>query len=153
MSAYKEKLSSTSFPNDNTNINEENIKLINTTLINVSNFITNLNNKVIELNNKNNQMHSNNIFLNKRVENLENALNNLTNLVNLQKQVEVEVKEQDARVFDKVVVVEGVDYRVPSSVIGNLKAILEKKPSMTKFSVARQGKTKDDTKYTVIPLD
>ena len=53
----------------------------------------------------------------------------------------------------KVIVVEGIDYRVPSSVIGNLKAILEKKPSMTKFSVARQGKTKDDTKYTVIPLD
>jgi hypothetical protein len=53
----------------------------------------------------------------------------------------------------KVIVVEGIEYRVPSSVIGNLKAILEKKPSMTKFSVARQGKTKDDTKYTVIPLD
>jgi hypothetical protein len=53
----------------------------------------------------------------------------------------------------KVIVVDGVDYRVPSSVIGNLKAILEKKPSMTKFSVARQGKTKDDTKYTVIPLN
>jgi len=53
----------------------------------------------------------------------------------------------------KVIVVDGVDYRVPSSVIGNLKAILEKKPSMTKFSVVRQGKTKDDTKYTVIPLD
>jgi hypothetical protein len=53
----------------------------------------------------------------------------------------------------KVIVVDGEDYRVPSSVIGNLKAILEKKPSMKKFSVARQGKTKDDTKYTVIPLD
>ena len=53
----------------------------------------------------------------------------------------------------KVIVVDGADYRVPSSVIGNLKAILEKKPSMKKFSVARQGKTKDDTKYTVIPLD
>jgi hypothetical protein len=53
----------------------------------------------------------------------------------------------------KVIVIEGVDYRVPSSVIGNLKAILDKKPAMTKFAVARQGKTKDDTKYTVIPLD
>jgi hypothetical protein len=53
----------------------------------------------------------------------------------------------------KVIVVDGVDYRVPSSVIGNLKAILDKKPTMKKFSVARQGKTKDDTKYTVIPLD
>lgn len=53
----------------------------------------------------------------------------------------------------KVIIVDGEEYRVPSSVIGNLKAILEKKPSMKKFSVARQGKTKDDTKYTVIPLD
>lgn len=53
----------------------------------------------------------------------------------------------------KVIAVDGIYYRVPSSVIGNLKAILDKKPSMTKFSVARQGKTKDDTKYTVIPLD
>jgi hypothetical protein len=65
-----------------------------------------------------------------------------------------EGKDKDGNVFRyKVVVVDGIDYRVPSSVIGNLKAILEKKPSMTKFSVARQGKTKDDTKYTVIPLD
>jgi hypothetical protein len=53
----------------------------------------------------------------------------------------------------KVIVVNKVDYRVPNSVIGNLKAILAKKPSMTKFSVARQGKTKDDTKYTVVPLN
>lgn len=53
----------------------------------------------------------------------------------------------------KVIVVGGVDYRVPSSVIGSLKAILEKKPTLKKFSVARQGTTKEDTKYTVIPLD
>lgn len=53
----------------------------------------------------------------------------------------------------KVIVKDGIDYRIPSSVIGNLKAILEKKPNMKKFSVIRQGKTKDDTKYTVIPLD
>jgi len=53
----------------------------------------------------------------------------------------------------KVIVVNGEDYRVPSSVIGNLKAILSKKPALKKFSVAKQGTTKDDTKYTVIPLD
>jgi len=53
----------------------------------------------------------------------------------------------------KVVVVNGEDYRVPSSVISNLKAILLKKPTLKKFSVAKQGTTKDDTKYTVIPLD
>ena len=53
----------------------------------------------------------------------------------------------------KVIVVDGVDYRVPSSVIGNLKVILGKKPGLKKFSVARQGTKKDDTKYTVIPMD
>jgi hypothetical protein len=77
------------------------------------------------------------------------------------KEVDVNLSLEDREGTDKngnnykykVIVVDGVDYRVPSSVIGNLKAILEKKPSMKKFSVARQGKTKDDTKYTVIPLD
>lgn len=53
----------------------------------------------------------------------------------------------------KVIVVNGVDYRVPNSVISSLKAILEKKPTLKKFSVARQGNTKEDTKYTVIPLE
>lgn len=53
----------------------------------------------------------------------------------------------------KVIVVNGEDYRVPSSVIGNLKVILNKKPNLKKFSVARQGTKKDDTKYTVIPMD
>jgi len=53
----------------------------------------------------------------------------------------------------KVVVVNNEDYRVPASVISNLKVILVKKPTLTKFSVAKQGSTKDDTKYTVIPLD
>ena len=53
----------------------------------------------------------------------------------------------------KVIVVKGVEYRVPSSVIGSLKAILKKKPNLKKFSVAREGKTKEDTKYTVIPLE
>lgn len=53
----------------------------------------------------------------------------------------------------KVIVIGGIDYRVPASVIGNLKAIMEKKPNLRKFSVARTGTKKDDTKYTVIPLD
>jgi hypothetical protein len=77
------------------------------------------------------------------------------------KEVDVNLQLEDREGTDKkgndfkykVIVVDGEDYRVPSSVIGNLKAILDKKPSMKKFSVARQGKTKDDTKYTVIPLD
>jgi hypothetical protein len=65
-----------------------------------------------------------------------------------------EAQDKDGNTFKyKVIVVNGEEYRVPNSVIGSLKAILEKKPTLKKFSVARQGKTKEDTKYTVIPLD
>jgi len=77
------------------------------------------------------------------------------------KEVDVALNLEDREGIDKkgnafkykVVVVNDEDYRVPSSVIGALKAILEKKPSLKKFSVARQGKLKEDTRYTVIPLD
>lgn len=51
----------------------------------------------------------------------------------------------------KVIVVDGEDYRVPGSVLGSLKAILEKKPDLEFFSVSKQG-TGMDTKYTVIPM-
>lgn len=77
------------------------------------------------------------------------------------KEVDVNLLLEDRKGVDskgvefkyKVIVVNGEDYRVPSSVIGNLKVILEKKPTLKKFSVARQGTKKDDTKYTVIPMD
>lgn len=77
------------------------------------------------------------------------------------KEVDVNLQLEDREGMDKknnafkykVIVVNGEDYRVPSSVIGNLKVILEKKPTLKKFSVAKQGTTKDDTKYTVIPLE
>jgi len=76
------------------------------------------------------------------------------------KEVSVDLQLEDRNGIDskgvpfkyKVIVVEGIDYRVPASVIGNLKAILQKKPDLKKFSVAKQGTTKDDTRYTVIPL-
>lgn len=43
-------------------------------------------------------------------------------------------------------------YRVPNKILSDLKAILEKKPTLTKFSVTKSG-TGLNTKYTVIPLD
>ena len=61
--------------------------------------------------------------------------------------------DQEGKEFKfKVVVVDKEDYRVPGSVIGNLKAILEKKPTLKTFSVAKTG-TGMNTKYQVIPLD
>ena len=52
----------------------------------------------------------------------------------------------------KVVVIEGEDYRVPGKVIGDLKSILEKKPTLKTFSVSKKG-TGLNTLYTVIPMD
>lgn len=51
----------------------------------------------------------------------------------------------------KVIVVDGEEYRVPGKVIGDLKAILEKKPKLTSFSVSKKGSGLG-TQYTVIPL-
>jgi hypothetical protein len=82
---------------------------------------------------------------------------NISELKEIETNVPLEDREgtdDKGNVFKyKVIVVNGEDYRIPSSVIGSLKAILEKKPSLKKFSVSRQGKTKEDTRYTVIPLD
>ena len=51
----------------------------------------------------------------------------------------------------KVIIIQGEEYRVPGSVLGNLKAILAKKADLKTFSVTKQG-TGMNTKYTVIPL-
>ena len=55
-------------------------------------------------------------------------------------------------VKQKVVVVGGEQYRVPITVIQQLKVILEDNPSLKKFKVKKSGTTKDDTRYVVIPL-
>ena len=63
-----------------------------------------------------------------------------------------EGKDSDGKVFKyKAIVVDGEEYRVPSSVLGSLKAILEKKPDLKDFSVSKTG-TNLDTRYIVIPL-
>lgn len=48
--------------------------------------------------------------------------------------------------------VNGDKYRIPDSVLSNLKAILDKKPSLKTFSVSKMGEG-INTKYTVIPLE
>jgi len=55
-------------------------------------------------------------------------------------------------VNQKVIVVDNEKYRVPTTVIQQLKVILEDNPKMTKFKVKKSGTTKEDTKYLVIPL-
>ncbi len=55
-------------------------------------------------------------------------------------------------VQQKVINLNGEAYRVPVSVIQQLKVILEDNPNLKRFKVKRSGTTKDDTRYQVIPL-
>ena len=55
-------------------------------------------------------------------------------------------------VKQKVIVVDGEQYRIPVSVIQQLKVFLEDNPALKKFKVKKTGTTKDDTRYVVIPL-
>jgi len=72
------------------------------------------------------------------------------------KECELEVRtytRTDGTTFNiDVITVEGVEHRVPKSVLGGIQAILSVKPDMDKFRVVRKGTTKDDTEYTVVPL-
>jgi hypothetical protein len=48
--------------------------------------------------------------------------------------------------------VDGEKYRIPDTVLKDLKAILQRKPSLKNFAVNKTGDGRN-TKYTVIPLD
>jgi len=77
---------------------------------------------------------------------------------------ELEVVRVDADIIDKqgtnasgetwdykVIIVDNFEYRVPLSVLGNLKAILKENANLATFKVTKQGEGMN-TKYTVIPL-
>jgi len=55
-------------------------------------------------------------------------------------------------VQQQVIEVDGEKYRVPVTVIQQLKVILEDNPNLKNFKVKKSGTTKDDTRYQVIPL-
>lgn len=80
---------------------------------------------------------------------------NITDLKEVRTDLPMEDREgtdKDGKVFNyKVIIVEEKEYRVPGPVIGSLKAILEKKPDLEKFSVSKTG-TGIESRYTVIPL-
>ena len=62
-------------------------------------------------------------------------------------------KDNEGKEFSyNFIEVNGEEYRVPDKVLKDLKAILEKKPSLKSFSVTKQG-TGLNTTYTTIPLD
>ena len=62
-------------------------------------------------------------------------------------------KTQEVKtVNQKIITVNDENYRVPITVIKQLKSLLEEMPDLKKFKVKRSGTTKDDTTYMVIPL-
>lgn len=62
------------------------------------------------------------------------------------------VTKQVKTVRQKIIIVEGEQYRVPTSVISQLKVILEDNPGCKAFKVKKSGTTMDDTRYLVIPI-
>ena len=76
--------------------------------------------------------------------------NNIADLQSVS--VELELAEETNVEFPyKFIVVEGERYRVPNSVISNIKAILEENANLKTFKVKKTG-TGLNTEYTVIPL-
>ena len=63
---------------------------------------------------------------------------------------DLKTKEQKI-VKQKIICVNGTNYRVPVSVFQQLKVILEDNPNLKKFKVKKSG-TDMDTRYQVIPL-
>ena len=60
--------------------------------------------------------------------------------------------EPAKKVKQKIIMVGGEKYRVPNSVISQLKVILEDSPGCKLFKVKKSGTTMDDTRYQVIPI-
>ena len=61
-------------------------------------------------------------------------------------------KETGEKFKYKVICVNNEEYRVPGKVIGDLKAILQKKPDLKRFMVTKTG-IGLGTQYTLIPIE
>lgn len=81
---------------------------------------------------------------------------NIANLEKIPTNIEVVEKEYTKGDGDKfklkVIVVNDEEYRVPTSVLKSLKAILEEKPDLKFFKVKKSGEGLK-TEYTVITLE
>lgn len=65
---------------------------------------------------------------------------------------EFEKNGEVKKVDQKVIEVEGEKYRVPITVLQQLKVVLEDNPNLKFFKVKKTGEGKDNTRYVVIPL-
>ena len=77
-------------------------------------------------------------------------VNNIADLPSVSTDLEVK-DETEAEFPYQYVLVDGSKYRLPSSVLINIKAILEENPNLSKFKVKKTGEGME-TRYTVIPL-
>ena len=84
--------------------------------------------------------------------NIAELLSVSTDLELIDDEFDFEKNGETKTVKQQVVVVDGEQYRVPVTVIQQLKVIIEDNPALKKFKVKKTGTTKDDTRYTVIPL-
>jgi len=75
---------------------------------------------------------------------------NISELPNVETDIAV-LEDKEAEFPYKYIEVNGERYKLPVSVLGSLKAILEENPNLKKFKVKKQGEGMD-TRYTVIPL-
>ena len=86
----------------------------------------------------------------------EGQTKNIADLPKVSTELEVEERSgtnDEGKDFSyKVVIVDGVEYRVPVSVLKSLKTILEDNPDIKSFKVRKTG-TGMGTSYTVIPLN
>ena len=77
-------------------------------------------------------------------------IKNITELESVSTDLEVK-EEKDAEFPYKYIEVDGERFKVPLSVLANLKAILEDNSELKKFKVKKIGEGMN-TKYTTIPL-
>lgn len=61
------------------------------------------------------------------------------------------ISGQPKVIKQKVISINGTNYRVPTSVLQQLKIVLEDNPNLKKFKVKKSG-TMMETRYQVIPL-
>jgi len=81
------------------------------------------------------------------------------NIADLEKiPIDIELKDGSGKTSDgeefkyKFATIDGKDYRVAGSIIGGIKALLEKIPNLKHVSVIKQGQGMN-TRYQVIPME
>lgn len=76
----------------------------------------------------------------------------VVNLETMQIEERTGTNEDGKEFAYKVAILGNEEYRVPASVLGNIKTILEAKPTLKTVRVIKKGQGMN-TEYTVIPLD